>query len=74
MVVVQAPTTAEARLAAEHWALGDEGGEGRLEMENENINAGFADEKLYWVRQAPEDLAAGLAGEGSRVLAASRLS
>lgn len=70
--VVCAPTPAEARLVAEHWALG-----GRdPETINENLEAGFGDEKLYWVQRAPDDLVASIdvSSSGNRVLSAARLS
>jgi hypothetical protein len=67
-VVVAAPTAALARAAAERWASHDA-------VSNENLKAGFSDEKLYYVRPAPDDAGAG--GESSsnegRVLAAVRL-
>jgi len=51
LVIVAAPTAALARLTAEHWA-------GAFpEMSNENVSAGFSDEKLYSVREAPDALA-----------------
>ena len=70
-VVVEAPTAAAARLAAEHWALGGI----HPEMRNDSLNAGFSDEKLYFVRPAPLEMAAGIeSSDGdSRVLAATPL-
>ena len=62
LVIVAAPTAALARLNAEHWA-------GAFpEMNNENVSAGFSDEKLYRVRQAPDALAANT--DESRVILA----
>jgi hypothetical protein len=42
---------------------------------NENLNAGFVDEKLYWGREAPQALVAGLriTIDGNGVLVAERL-
>jgi hypothetical protein len=70
-VVVEAPTAAAARLAAEHWALGGT----HPEMSNESLNAGFSDEKLYFVRPAPPDMTGdGENSDGdSHVLAATPL-
>jgi hypothetical protein len=62
LVMVAAPSAAQARLAAEHWAGV------RPEMSNDNLNAGFADEKLYIARPAPEELHTGL--EETRVVLA----
>ena len=71
-VIVDAPTPAQARLAAEHWALGGVS----PEMANDNLNAGFADDKLYFVRSAPEEVVASSeeSARGSRVVAADRLT
>jgi hypothetical protein len=67
-VLVAAPTAAQARAAAERWAT-------QGVASNENLKAGFSDEKLYFVRPAPDDLGAGVdssSGTG-RVLSADRL-
>src|SRR5262250_1653629 len=62
LMVVAAPTVALARLTAEHWAGV------RPEMSKENLNAGFSDEKLYNVREAPGELRTEI--EDSRVVLA----
>jgi hypothetical protein len=67
-VLVAAPTAALARAAAERWAS-------HGVASNENLKAGFSDEKLYYARPAPDQSSADLesSSEGSRVLAADRL-
>ena len=67
-MLVAAPTAALARAAAERWAS-----QGALS--NENLKAGFSDEKLYRARPAPDDahVDAESHADDDRVLAADRL-
>lgn len=67
-VLVAAPTAASAREAAERWASGGV-------RSNENLKAGFSDEKLYHVRAASDrpELDWDSSSEEPRVLAADRL-
>lgn len=67
-VLVAAPTAALARAAAERWASNGV-------VSNENLKAGFSDEKLYYARAVPDDAQVDLdsASDEARVLAVDRL-
>jgi hypothetical protein len=65
-VLVAAPTAALARAAAERWAS-------HGALSNENLKAGFSDEKLYYVRSADTGVAGESPSNEGRVLAAVRL-
>lgn len=49
-LVVRAPTSGLARLAAERWALTQLGNQ-RIGNESPSPRAGLLDEKLYWARR-----------------------
>jgi hypothetical protein len=72
-VVVSAPTAAQARLAAEHWAL--QFPATHVGNETPTPRAGFTDAKLYHVHAAPAAVAAAYTGAPSRntVLQADKL-
>lgn len=72
-VVVSAPTAAQARLAAEHWAQQQPAP--HVGNETPTPRAGFTDAKLYHAHEASPALAAAYAGASSRdtVLQADRL-
>jgi hypothetical protein len=74
-VIVDAPTSAFARLYAAEWALQDM--DGQVGNESPSPNSGFEDEKLYWARRVPGEKARELrAGsqDGARILRATNLA